>query len=139
MAKLSALTVAHKEMFVKFMTSAIGQLTAAVDELPADRAARFRDEMVYSVNAHLAAQTDFYQAREEWITAAGAICELMNSHRDSITFTEAGLIFAGDDVRARFDALASSVDRIHRQEVEKAAERVSRWSASMAALQIAST
>jgi hypothetical protein len=137
LARLSALTVAHKEMFARFVTTAMGQLAAAAGELPENRAAQFRDEMVRAVNGQFAAQTDFYQGREEWIAAAIAICELIDSHRDGITFTETGLIFAADDVRSTFDALARTVNRIHRQEVEKTTERVARLSAFMAALQTA--
>jgi len=135
LSRLSALTTAHKEMFAKFVTTAMSQLTAAINELPEDRAAQFRDGMARSVNWQLAAQADFYQGREEWIAAAVAICELIDSHRDEITFGEGGVVFANNEARASFDALADIVNRVHRQEVERTAERVARLSAFTAALQ----
>ena len=134
LARLSELTSAHRDMFAKFVTAAVEHLTAAVGELPTDRAAEYRDGMAASINWNLNAQADFYRNREEWIAAATGICELVQSHRGSITFTDDGVVFSNDEALRAFESLVSAADRIHHLEVEAANERLARLTRSMATL-----
>ncbi len=137
LARLTQLTSAHKDMFAKFVTVAMGHFTAALAELPEDRAAEYRDGAAVTVNRHLNAQGDFYKNREEWIAAAVDICRLVESHRETITFTKEGLVFSEDDVLANFERLVAEADRIHHLEVAATNERLARLAKSMAVLSAA--
>lgn len=131
---LSELNVAHRQMFEKFMTAAIAQLSAVLAEIPEERAAELREGMIRSINWNLKAQGEFYVNRDRWITAASAMCRLVEEHRESIAFTEEGVVFDNDEILERFSQLVSTVDEIHALEVKQTAERLSRLSASMAVL-----
>lgn len=134
LSRLSKLNVAHRQIFEKFMTAAVAQLSAVLAEIPEERAAELRGGMVCSINWNLKAQGEFYVNRDRWITAASAICRLVEEHRESIVFTEEGVVFDNDEILKRFSQLVSTVDEIHALEVKQTAERLSRLSASMAVL-----
>lgn len=135
--RLSELTTAHEEMFKKLVALAVGQLTAAVGELPPERAAEYRDGMASALNRSLSAQGEFYRDRAEWIAAALGLCELVKTHRETITFAEDGLFFNEEDSRTAFRQLATTINRIHEREVANARERLGRLAESMAILNAA--
>ena len=134
LTRLSELTSAHKEVFAKFVTMASEHLASAVSELPADLRAEYRDGMVSSINWNLAAQGDVYKDREEWIVAAVGICKLVEFHRESITFTNDGVLFRNDDTLEAFERLVATADRIHHREVARTNERLARLARSTAIL-----
>jgi uncharacterized protein with PhoU and TrkA domain len=131
---LSRLNAAHKEMFTRFITSAVEQMTTALAELPAERAREHRDGLVRSINWNLDAQSTFYRQRDEWISAASALCHLVDENRESITVEDDALMFNDDDLLERFTQLASRVDELHRLEVAQQSERMARLGASLTTL-----
>jgi hypothetical protein len=90
--------------------------------------------MVESINRNLAGQGEFYAGRERWVAAASELCSMVETRRNSIEFTENGLVFASDEDFDRFNELVSAADEVHRSEVAQMNERTSRIAQSMAML-----
>jgi hypothetical protein len=131
---LAALTSAHREAFAKFMTGAVSQLTAVLAEIPEQRAEAIRKSLVKSVNWNLNAQKIFYDQREKWIATAREICRLVESRRESISFSEDGLTFDNEQDLEQFTHLASTADHLHQLEVAQMAERLGRLKESLSVL-----
>jgi len=134
LSDLSRLNAAHKEMFTRFITNAVEQVTTALAELPAERAREHRDGMVRSINWNLDAQSTFYRQRDEWISTASALCHLVEDNRESIVLEDDTLMFNDDDLLDRFTQLASRVDELHHLEIAQLSERLARLGASLTTL-----
>lgn len=135
--RLLELNAAHKEMFTKFMTAAIGKMLAAIGELHEVQAEQYRTGLLASVNRQMDAQSRFYVQRDEWIATARRICELVNTHRAAIEFRDGELLFFEDGTLEAFLALVARADELHRLEVEQTAMRLSRLSQSIQMLNAA--
>lgn len=137
LGRLAELNAAHKEMFGRFMTAAIGQMVAAIGALPEDQAQQHRTGMLASVNWQMDAQSRFYAQRDEWIATARRICELVDIHRTAIELRDGELLFFEDDALESFLDLVARADELHRLEVEQTAVRLSRLSQSIQVLDAA--
>lgn len=131
---LRQLTDVHKKVFAKVAIAASGEFAAVLAELPEEAREERQIEIVVSVNKSLNAQADFYANRVRWIDAAENICRLIESRRETCTFTDAGVDFADDEDLASFGELLDVIEETHQIEVSAVQERVARVAVSMALL-----
>jgi hypothetical protein len=136
LSQLTALTQTHKSAFEKIMVTFSGEYAAVVAEMPQDLQAKYRADAVASINWQLEAQSKFYLNREEWIASATEICNLVESCRDTCTFSGETIDFADDDDLERFIGLMERIEEIHQTEVAALAERMRRQQTSLAVLGI---
>ena len=131
---LRQLTDVHKKVFAKVALAASAEFAALLAELPEEAREERQIEMVASVNKSLSAQASFYENRVRWIDAAENICRLIDSCRETCTFTDAGVDFADDEDLASFSELLDVIEETHQIEVAAMQERVARVAVSMALL-----
>lgn len=134
LASMTQLNEAHQKMFGQLMPAAMGQMAAAVAELPPERLREYEEGLITSVNRQLASQAEFYRNRERWIAAMHAIFTLFDVTHEDIRFADGKLLFDDDDALDRFNQLLETVEEVHQTEVKTMNERVSRLVAANAVL-----
>jgi hypothetical protein len=134
LANMTELNEAHQKMFGQLMPAAMGQMAAAVAELPPERLREYEEGLITSVNRQLASQAEFYRNRERWIAAMQAIFTLFDVSHEDIRFADGELLFDDDDALDRFNQLLATVEEVHQTEVKAMNERVSRLVAANAVL-----
>jgi hypothetical protein len=125
--RFEALTSAHKETFSKFLIAATGRLGEVIAEMPEEKARAHRASLAASVNRSLQGQARSYVLREEWLSTARRVCELLEDCRDVIEFLDGQFLFFEDEPMEEFNALLARIDELHRLEVENVEERLSAW------------
>ena len=123
LAEMKKLNQAHQASYQKFMLSYANEMTAAVDALPTGVAEQCRQTMTARLNHELNMQNRFQHAREHWIEAAEAICQLIESRRATCVFSEAGIHFAKKDDRQGFCDLLDIIKDSYRIEMAIAEAR----------------
>lgn len=136
LSQLTALTQTHKAAFEKIMVTFSSEYAAAVAEMPEELQAKYSADALASINWQLEAQSKFYLNREEWIASATEICDLVESCRDTCTFSGDTIDFADDDDLERFVCQLERIEEIHQTEVAALAERMRRQQTSLAVLGI---
>lgn len=128
--RLSDLTRVHKEAFAKVVLTSSSALAAALAAMPEHLQEEHRSRLVATVNWQLRAQSEFYSNRERWIAAATQICNLIESRRESATFSDEGVDFSNDEDLDRILSLMAVIKETHQLEVAQLNERLSRLARS---------
>ncbi|MCE1180846.1 MAG: hypothetical protein LWW81_00835 [Rhodocyclales bacterium] len=118
LAEMKKLNHSHQASYHKFLLSYAKEMSAAMEALPASIAGAYRQAMTSQVNHELHMQNQFQHAREHWIEAAEAICQLIESRRTSCVFSEAGIHFPKKEDRQGFSDLLAIIKDSYR--IEKA-------------------
>lgn len=133
--QMAELTKAHKEFFEKMMVASSSENAAVIAELPDAEKNERLSHLAETLNWHLASQSAFYTAREQWIDAAIKICNLVQSCRGTAIFGET-VQFAKDEEFDEFERQLARVEEAHQQEVRLMNEKIDRLSSSLASLGI---
>lgn len=75
-----------------------------------------------------------YEGRLRWANAAARLCELIESRRHALIFSEHGVGFQNDDDIDEFNTLLAIIEEVHQSEVAALQERATRFAASTATL-----
>lgn len=134
LARLVALTEAHKTAFQAVVLGSSREMAAATAELPEELRARYTAKFLASTQWQLDAQSTFYAHREHWITTAVEVCSLIESRRATSTFSEHGVHFQDESDMDLFEILMARLDDAHCVEVEAYAVRMERLRNSLAVL-----
>lgn len=132
--QLVVLTRAHKEAFNKLVIATSSELATALADMPVHLREEYRAKFIETVNWQLNAQSGFYINREKWIAAAFGICKLIESRRQTATFSENGVDFANDEDLVHFSSLLAIIEETHNVEVAQLNERLIRLASSAHAL-----
>lgn len=116
-ARLTALTDAHKAAVEKVLVACAAELTKTLAELPDAQREEYRNGLLKSLHGQLAAQSEFYENRGKWIEAARDVCKLLESQRESARFVGETIVFAEDSDNGRFESLMADIEEIHAIEV----------------------
>ncbi|MDG5974922.1 hypothetical protein H010_06625 [Hydrogenophaga taeniospiralis CCUG 15921] len=137
LGQLRQLMTASKEAFGKMVLTSSRDFAQALAEMPIKEQQERQAGLVSSINWQLAAQASFYANRERWIDAAEAICHLIDSRRNTITFGEEGAVFSSDEDLTHFEELLAVIDEVHQLEVAGIQERMARLSRALTLLGMA--
>jgi hypothetical protein len=137
LAALAQLHAAHKDMYAKFMTSAMQQYTDAIAELPDGLAREYREGIVGALNRQLESQASFYRNRDKWIAAVNDMFTMIDEQRDALEYIDGEVRFEDDSCIDRFNELIETIDAIHHQEVALMQDRLARAAAAAALLDAA--
>ena len=132
------LTAAHKEVYSKVVLAATAELASALVDMPTEMRDERQVGLVSSINWRLNAQAEFYANRERWLDAAEEICFLIESRRETYSFSANGVDLSDDDDLARFSELLNIIQATHEAEVTALQERLARLSRSAAVVGIGS-
>lgn len=137
-SRIAELTRVHKEVFDKILMASSSENAAVFAELSeAERNERL-SKLAEMLNWHLASQSAFYDAREQWIDAATKICNLVQSCRDTAIFGET-VQFANDEEFDEFEEQLARIEVAHQREVFIMNEKLERLSKSLAVLGVQPT
>jgi hypothetical protein len=134
-SRIADLTKAHKELFQKVLAAFFSENAGVLAELPEDQKNEQLSGLAETLNWHLRSQSDFYDAREQWIDAAIKICNLIQSCRNTAVFGEA-VQFANDEEFDEFERQMARIEDAHQREVTLMNEKVERLTKSLAVLGI---
>lgn len=134
LARLVALTQAHKAAFQAVVLGSSRDIAAATAELPVELRAQYTAKFLASTQWQLEAQSRFYATREHWITTAVEICSLIESRRATCTFGERGVRFQDEADVDLFEMLMARLRDWQCVEVEAHAVRMERLRHSLAVL-----
>lgn len=134
LARLVTLTHAHKKAFEAVVLASSSELAAATAELPRELRQQYNVKFLESTQCQLDAQSKFYANREHWITTAVDICALIESRRDTCSFSEQGVHFQDDEDFALFDLLMARLSDAHAVEMDAYQVRMTRMRNSLAVL-----
>jgi hypothetical protein len=134
LAALAQLHAAHKDMFAKFMTSAMQQYTDAIAQLPDSLQREYREGIVGALNRQLESQAGFYRNRDKWIAAVHDMFTMVDEQRDAIEIIDGEMRFNDDESVDRFNDLLETIDAIHHEEVALMQDRLARATAAAALL-----
>lgn len=132
--QLRALTGVHQAAFAKIVVSASSELLSAVAEIPEPLQSEYKTGILQSINWQLSAQSALYEGRLRWAGAATRLCELVESRRHELIFSEHGVEFQNDDDFEEFNTLLATIEEVHQSEVAALQERATRFAASTAIL-----
>jgi hypothetical protein len=132
--RLTELHQAHQQIFAKFVTAAMQQLTAAIASLPVEKAYEYERGFIASLNSTLAGQAEFYANRDRWINAVRDMFTVVDENRDVISLEDGKLLFHDDDVIDRYEAAQQVINDIHEYEVKHMRDTMARVTASGAYL-----
>lgn len=135
--QLAELTRAHKDFFEKLLLASSAENTAVLAELPNAEKSERLAKLAETLNWHLASQSAFYSAREQWIDAATKICNLVQSCRGTAVFSDT-VKFANNEEFDEYERQMSRVEDAHQKEVCLMNEKIDRLSKSLAILGIQS-
>lgn len=127
LTELRRLTETHKSAYATIVLAATAELRAAITEMPMNLQGEYNTGLVASINWQLNAQSASYATREQWLDAAEAVCELIDSKRETCTFSEEGVRFESDADLARFSELLGVIEQAHQSEVAAVKERLERF------------
>lgn len=133
--RIAELTRVHKEAFQKILMASSSENAAVLAEFPEAEKNERLFNLAETLNWHLASQSAFYDAREQWIGAATEICNLIQSCRDTAVFGEV-VQFASDEEYDEFERQMARVEDAHQREVRLMNEKMERLSKSLAVLGI---
>lgn len=128
--RLAELHQAHQQIFAKFVTAAMQQLTAAIATLPAEKAYEYEQGLISSLNSTLAGQADFFANRDRWIAAVRQMFTIVDENREVISVADGQLLFHDDDVIDRYEAAQQVINDIHEYELAHMQEKMARAAAS---------
>jgi hypothetical protein len=132
--RLTELHQAHQQIFAKFVTAAMQQLTAAIALLPVEKAYEYEQGFIASLNSTLAGQAEFYANRDRWINAVREMFTVVDENRDVISVEDGQLLFHDDDVIDRYEAAQQVINDIHEYEVKHMQAKAARAMAASAYL-----
>ena len=138
LSQLRRLTAAHKEVYSKVVLAATAELASALVDMPTEMRDERQVGLVSSINWRLNAQAEFYANRERWLDAAEEICFLIESRRETCSFSADGVDLSDDDDLARFSELLNIIQATQEADVTSLQERLARLSRSAAVLGIGS-
>ncbi len=134
LARLVALTQAHKAAFQAVVLASSSDIASATAELPKALRDQYNAKFLESTQWQLDAQSRFYANREHWITTAVDICALIESRRATCTFSEHGVNFHNEEDFELFELLMARLHDAHCIEVEAHTVRMERMRNSLALL-----
>jgi hypothetical protein len=137
-SRIAELTRVHKGVFQKVLMASSSENAAILAELSEAEQNERLSKLAEMLNWHLASQSAFYEAREQWIDAATKICNLVQSCRDTAIFGET-VQFANDDEFDEFEQQMARIEDAHQKEVSLVDEKLDRLSKSLAVLGIQPT
>jgi len=132
--QLRALAGVHQTAFAKIVVSASSELLSAIAEVPEPLQSEYKTGILQSINWQLSAQSALYEGRLRWANAATRLCELVESRRQELIFSEHGVEFQNDDDIEEFNTLLATIEEVHQSEVAALQERATRFAASTALL-----
>ncbi|MBL0243029.1 MAG: hypothetical protein IPQ22_03150 [Rhodoferax sp.] len=132
--QLRTLIGVHQAAFEKIVVSASSELLSAVAEVPESLRSEYKTGLLHSVNWQLSAQSAFYEGRLRWADAATRLCDLVESRRAELVFSEHGVEFQSNDDIEEFNALLTTIEEVHQLEVAALQERATKFAASTAIL-----
>jgi hypothetical protein len=121
-------------MFSNFITNATAQIVAATGELPAEERDRLAEQLLGSLNWNLAMQAQFYEGREQWITAASEALNLTEQHEGQLWLEEGDLVVSSETLLTELQALVAVMDKVREKEVAMFGERQARIAAAASRL-----
>ncbi|MYM66050.1 hypothetical protein GTP45_04250 [Pseudoduganella sp. FT55W] len=132
--RLTELHQAHQQIFAKFVTAAMQQLTGAIAMLPPEKACEYEQGFIPSLNSTLSSQAEFFANRDRWIRAVREMFDIVDENRDVISVEEGQLLFHDEEVIDRYEAAQQVINDIHEYEVAHMKEKLARAMASSAYL-----
>lgn len=128
--QLRALIGVHQAAFEKIVVSATSELLPALADVPEPLQSEYKTGILQSINWQLSAQSALYEGRQRWASAATRLCELVESRRHELVFSEHGVVFQNDDDIGEFNTLLATIEEVHHSEVAALQERATRFAAS---------
>ena len=132
--QLRVLTGVHQAAFEKIVVSASSELLSALAQVPEPLQSEYKTGLLQSINWQLSAQSALYEGRFRWANAAARLCELVESRRNELIFSESGADFQNDEDIEEFNTLLGTIEEVHQSEVAALQERATRFAASTAIL-----
>lgn len=134
--RLARLTDKYKAALEKVFLAIATDLTKALAAIPEAQQAEYRTGILKSIHGHLAAQSQLYENRGSWITAAREICGLVETRRDTASFDGEYIVFREDEDHDLFGELMENIEDAHRAEVEHMQQMHKHFSEAAAALSL---
>ena len=117
LAEMRQLMAEHSTGYQKLILAYAQEIATAIDALPGGQAEEYRKRLETTLREEITLQSEFLQARTRWLDAAEAICELIESHRASCSFSDAGVDFEDDRDLQHFCDLLGVIEECHQIEV----------------------
>lgn len=123
---LQRLTNTYQQAFASFIQAYAEESGQLLEEMPEEIKRELSVSLLAKFDWHIKAQGEFLVHRHRWITAARAVCELVESRFASIVFTNEGIFFNSDNDIAQFNALLETVNDVYRNETALLNARIDR-------------